>query len=366
MRLVGSAAVAGLGMQARAAVPLRVGQSLPLSGPLGAVLKPIVEGQKALLDDVNSHGGVHGNPVELITLDDAADPATTVANAQRLIDTERVVTLFGFAVVPGLMRTLPLLAERKVPLLAVYNGADNVRQGSQPYLFTTTASVSDEVVKMVQTLTTLKISRWALAHPAGDLGRYTVSVVEAIAMRHDASIVATAPLRADGTNAAEAVQALAATQPQAVLLLAAGGAVLGFLRERHRALHVPVYALSLAGTAAILDQLGTLARGLAVTQVVPYPMRQTTPLTRRFGTAMRKAGLAPTYDRMWGFLNASILVEVLRRAGPNPTPTTIVSTIEHIGVVDIGGYQLDFDGGKHHASSFVDITLVGPGGQYVR
>ena len=46
-----------------------------------------------------------------------------------------------------------------------------------------------------------------------------------------------------------------------------------------------------------------------MTQIVPYTMRQTTPLTRQFGAAMSKAGLAPTYDRMWGgFLNASTLV----------------------------------------------------------
>jgi hypothetical protein len=45
-----------------------------------------------------------------------------------------------------------------------------------------------------------------------------------------------------------------------------------------------------------------------VTRIGPYTMRQTTPLTRQFGAAMSKAGLAPTCDPMWGFLNASILV----------------------------------------------------------
>ena len=129
---------------------------------------------------------------------------------------------------------------------------------------------------------------------------------------------------------------------------------------------MPVYALSLAGTAAMLNLLGDSARGVAVTQVVPYPMRQTTPLTRQFGAAMTKARLAPTYDRMWGYLNASILVEVLRRAGPNPTPASIVSTMERMGTVDIGGYRLNFDSDNHHGSNFVEITMVGTGGQYVR
>jgi branched-chain amino acid transport system substrate-binding protein len=88
---------------------------------------PIVEGQKALLDDANARGGVHGVPIELITLDGAAQPDRTLDNTKRLIDQERVSSLFGFAFVPGLMRALPLINERRMPLVGVYNGADIAR-----------------------------------------------------------------------------------------------------------------------------------------------------------------------------------------------------------------------------------------------
>jgi hypothetical protein len=69
---------------------------------------------------------------------------------------------------------------------------------------------------------------------------------------------------------------------------------------------------------------------------------------------------------MWGFLNASILVEVLRRAGPNPNSNSIVAAIEHMGSVDLGGYRLSFDSDNHHGSHFVEITMIGMNGQYVR
>ena len=81
---------------------------------------------------------------------------------------------------------------------------------------------------------------------------------------------------------------------------------------------------------------------------------------------MTRAQLAPSYDRMWGFLNATILVEVLRRAGPNPTPVGIVGAIEHMGNVDLGGYRLAFDGDNHNGSRFVEITMIGANGRYVR
>jgi ABC-type branched-subunit amino acid transport system substrate-binding protein len=366
-RLAALAALGTPGMRAHAEnAPIRIGQSLPITGPLAPVVQPIAEGQRALLQDVNARGGVNGARIELVTLDDGADPQRTVDNVHRLVEAERVAGLFGFASVPGLMRALPVVTEYRVPLLGVYNGADIVRRGHQPYLFTTTASIGDEVTTMVRTLAAMRVLRLGVAFQDNEFGRFMMPLVEAIAKEHGAEIAVSQPVAPDGTNAEAAVRAVAAKEPQAVLLLAAGNAALGFLRAAHEVVRVPVYALSLVGTTALLEALGPAAHGLAVTQVVPYPWRETSPLTRQFAAAMARAKLTPTYDRMWGYLNASILVEVLRRAGPNPTPASIVAAIEHMGSVDVGGYRLAFDAENHHGSRFVEITMIGPSGKYVR
>lgn len=367
-----AAAIAGAGLMgvgvgpARAAAPLRIGQSLPLTGPLGSVVAPIAQGQKALLDEVNAEGGVRGAPIELITLDDATQPQRTADNAQRLIESERVAALFGFAFVPGLMRALPLVNERKVPLIGVYNGADIARNDANPYLFTTTASLRDEIVTMVRTLAAMNTRSLALAYQNNELGRFIVPLVKSVVQEHQATLAGAVPVEPDGSNGAAAAQAVAAMQPQAILLLAAGSAVLGFMKSLPASARVPVYALSLAGTTALLAQMGPAARGMAFTQVVPFPARQTSALTRRFGALMAKAGLPPTYDRMWGFLNASILVEVLRRAGSNPTPAAITATLERMSDVDLGGYRLAYGPKRRNGSNFVEITIVDHSGRFVR
>jgi branched-chain amino acid transport system substrate-binding protein len=365
-QLAGAALLGGAWPLARAAGVVRVGQSLPLTGPLGAVVGPVFEGQRALLEEVNARGGVYGNRIELITLDDAADAQQTADNARRLIERDRVTSLFGFAVVQGTLRTLPLLAQYKVPLIGLYSGSDIVRETHQPYLFTTTASIRDEVVQMVRTLNSQHSTRFALVYQNNELGRYMLPLVKAIAKEHNASLTVSTPVEPDGSNAQAAAQAVGATQPQAILLLAAGAAALGFMKVARDVARAPVYTLSLAGTTSLLDRLGPAAHGLAVTQIVPYPGRQTSSLTRQFAAAMQKARLAPTYDRMWGYLNASILAEVLRRAGPEPTPAGIIYAIERMNNVDLGGYRLSFDATNHHGSRFVEITMVGPKGEYIR
>ena len=372
--VAGASALAGLRVAAAAvpvrgagaAAPIRIGQSLPLTGPLAAVVKPIAEGQKALLDELNAEGGVRGAPIELLTLDDGAQPDRTATNTHRLIEEDKVTALFGYAFVPGLLRALPLANEKGVPLLGVYNGADIARTKDNPSLFTTTASLADEVSAMVRNLASLNSRKLALAFQNNELGRYMRPLVEAAVQQQQGSLVITVPLEPDGSNASEAAQAVAAKAPEAILLLAAGAAVLGFMKSLPASARVSVYALSLAGTTALLEQIGPAARGMAFTQVVPYPQRQTTPLTRRFAASMAKARLEPTYDRMWGYLNASVLAETLKRSGANPTPATVYAALEKMTDLDIGGYRLSYGPNRHHGSSFVEITVVDHKGRFVR
>jgi branched-chain amino acid transport system substrate-binding protein len=349
---------------ARAAGTLRIGQVLPLTGPLGAVVRPIAEGQKALLDAVNARGGINGATIELVTLDDAAQPARTVEHTRSLLDDPGLIALFGYAFVPGLVQALPLADAKRVPLIGVYNGADNLR--GQPGLFTTTASLRDEVSAMVQNLATLNTRRIVVVYQNNELGRFMLPQVQAVADKSQLKIAGAVALQPDGSNAAEAWTQVTTAEPQAILLLAAGAAVLGFMKTRSTTARVPVYALSLAGTTALVEALGPAARGMAFTQVVPYPMRQTTTLTRNFAAAMTTAKLAPTYDRMWGYLNSSILAEVLRRSGPRPTPAAVTTALERMTEVDIGGYRLAYGAQQRHGSNFVEITMVDANGRYVR
>ncbi|HSI53410.1 MAG: ABC transporter substrate-binding protein [Ramlibacter sp.] len=366
LAMAGAGALGAFTGAADAAPTVRIGQSLPLTGPLGPVVKPIAEGQKARLDELNAEGGVRGARIELLTLDDGAQPDRTAANTQQLIEQDKVTALFGYAFVPGLVRALPLANEKGVPLLGVYNGADIVRTPGNPSLFTTTASLGDEVAAMVRNLATLSTRKLALAFQNNELGRFMRPLVEAAVQQHQGTLVATVALEPDGSNAAAAVQTVASKAPEAILLLAAGAAVMSFMKTLPASARVPVYALSLAGTTSLLEQIGPAARGMAFTQVVPFPLRQTSPLTRAFGAAMAKAGLAPSYDRMWGYLNASVLAEALRRAGPNPTPAMVFAALEKMNDVDIGGYRVSYGPNRHHGSSFVEITVVDHNGKFLR
>jgi branched-chain amino acid transport system substrate-binding protein len=75
--------------------PIRIGASLPLSGPVADVAEPGMNGYQLWADQVNAAGGLLGREVELVILDDGFDQDTVVSNYTRLISEDKVDLLLG-------------------------------------------------------------------------------------------------------------------------------------------------------------------------------------------------------------------------------------------------------------------------------
>jgi len=113
---------------------IRVGTSMPLSGPLAAAGTAALGGLTAYFRAVNDAGGVElangsRRKVRLIHYDDAHDPARAVRNYHRLVDRDQVFALvqtFG----TGANRELMRLADQdKVPHVFVHSGASEFSAG---------------------------------------------------------------------------------------------------------------------------------------------------------------------------------------------------------------------------------------------
>ncbi|HJW10477.1 MAG TPA: ABC transporter substrate-binding protein [Albitalea sp.] len=343
-----------------------IGQSAHLSGPLAPTVVPVIKGQQLALDEVNRKGGIGGRRVRLITLDDAYDPKRCVENVSTLIERDKVLALFGLASTANVGAVLPLLAEKQVPLVGVYTGAPALRAKQHPYFFTTMASYRDEVVQMVRNLATLQRTQIALAYHSSPFGQLMLPVVEEVVKEFGSTLVAKQALELGGQNSLAVCQALGAARPQAVIFMAFGPALVPFVRAARSHIGVPVYAPSIANSKSLLETLGDDARGLAITSILPYPMRATTTLTRDYAAAMGRANLPLDYDHFFGYLNLRVLLEGLRRAGKRPSSQSLVAAIEGMGKVDLGGYTVNYGPNNHHGSSFVDLMIVGPGGRYIR
>ena len=91
---LGTAALAAApAVRAQARGELLLGQSAVLSGPLGKTITALNQGMQLALDQANATGGVHGQSLKLVSLDDELKPEKAIAHYKALAGDHRVVTI---------------------------------------------------------------------------------------------------------------------------------------------------------------------------------------------------------------------------------------------------------------------------------
>ena len=347
---------------------IRLGQTLPLSGPLTELGTEYRDGAQTYFKWINSRGGVHGRKVELLTLDDGYVVDRTTENAKKLLD-EDVFAFFGMFGSANYAALLPLINERSIPSIAPYTGADSLRSANSPTTFWLRASYGDETEKIVDQLTTLGINRIAVFYQDDAFGKAGLAGVEAALAKRKLKVLATGVYDKTKNDVGSAVKAIGAADPQAVVMISTYKPTAAFVKQMRLSGKLPkFFALSVVGVKALNAELGSESAGIAISQVVPFPDSATAPVVREMrqlpAEMLPPAGI--TYTTLEGYIAARVAVEGLRRAGPNPSREKFVSALETLKDYDVGGFPVNYAGGSRLGSRFAEVTIVGKSGKLMR
>ncbi|KRQ02294.1 branched-chain amino acid transport system substrate-binding protein [Bradyrhizobium sp. USDA 4503] len=115
-------AIAGTAAADNGNEAIRIGQTLPYSGPVSG-FGTIGRAQEAFFAKVNAEGGINGRQVKLITLDDAYSPPKTVEQTRKLVEQEEVLMMFGSLGTATNNAVHRYLNSKKIPQLFVLSGA---------------------------------------------------------------------------------------------------------------------------------------------------------------------------------------------------------------------------------------------------
>lgn len=348
-----------------------LGQSLDLSGPLAEMAPDMVSATKVYLDAVNAQGGVHGRRIRMVTLDDGYKPDNSVKNVGKMIADDGVFALCNLTGTANVAAILPLLAKESppVPLISPFTGADLVRAPGLDHVFNIRASYGDEAEKLVQHLTTLGVPRIAVLWVNNGFGKDGLAGVRKSMEKRGQKLHADAPIQADSSDVQQAVAALSASEPDAIIMITAGAPTVSFIKTYRKVSRgARFYTLSVMGTQATLRALGEDGVGVVVTSVVPFPWSQSMPLAREYRAALQKGGFEKnvSFIGLEAYLNAKVLVEGLRRAGKDLTRARFIQALESLRHFDIGGFEVDYGKGVRQGSRFVDLTIIGKGEKFTR
>ncbi|MGR4868256.1 ABC transporter substrate-binding protein [Variovorax sp. LARHSF232] len=343
-----------------------LGQSAMLSGPLGEAALTVQAGARLVFDDINAQGGVAERQLRLIALDDGLQADRAQANYQALLHQHKVFAcVCGTGAAPTLAAA-PLLRESGAPLIGASAVTDSVRDKTQGVAYYTRASWLREAEALVQHLTTLGMTRLAVAHLATPGGQEVKNLIEALLAKQNLLLHASAAVMPDGSGATEAGQALAIKQPQAVIQFMDGGSAAALMRAAWAKGGSPsFYGMSVLSGEVAARLLGAQARGLAISQVTPYPWDGANPDAIHYRRLAELAKVPISYHSYEGYVAGRVVVESLKRIGRELTRARLHAALRSMSM-RVAGMDIDFSGNQHTGSRFVELVQVRPDGRFVR
>ncbi len=372
-KLVGSGALAACGGSARAQsaglsdTRIVLGQSAPFTGAAVQLGLQFHLGAQAFFDTVNARGGVNGRTLEIKRMDDGYEPERCAANTRQLI-ADDVFALFGYIGTPTSLAALPLASAAKVPFFAPFTGAQALREPFNRYAIHVRASYFDETAAIVRQITSIGIKKIAVFYQNDAYGKTGLDGVSRALAALNLEPSALGTVERNTVEVSQAVKDIMAQKPEAIVQIGAYKAVATFVRQARRAgFSGNFYNVSFVGTQALIDELGAEARGVAVSQVMPFPYTPATPLSGEYLAAIReKRGVEPNYSGMEGFVAAKVFTEGVRRAGRALSREGFINAVQGMQNVNLGGFPVDFGPAKHTGSRFVELTLLTEDGRIRR
>lgn len=366
LALLGMVSLATPGM----AADIVVGQVAPFSGALASTGKGLQIGSQVYFNSVNAKGGVHGAKIRVVSKDDQYKVPETINGVKEMLANEKPIALFGLVGTGNVQALLEdgVLDREGVPVVGPRTGAYSLRSPVNPHLFHVRVDYRDEAEKMVAQLAPFGINRIAALYQDDPFGKDGLTGIELAMSKRKLELIAKGSYEKNTTKVEEAVKTISKTNPQAVLMISNTAATAEFIKQ-YRAVDKGAQLLTISVTdpVGVVKAIGPeLARGLVIVTVVPQPHKVVVPLAKEFQQNFKLYGpkdVEPSFSHLEGYLTAKVLVEGLRRAGPNPTRKTLLKELESIERFDVGGYEITYGKGNRAGTNYVDIGIIGPDGK---
>jgi branched-chain amino acid transport system substrate-binding protein len=361
---------------ASAAAQIRIGQTSGFTGPVATSVAEINVGARLYLDHVNAEGGIGGQPIELVSLDDKNQPALAVDNATRLAADPKVVALFLNRGTPHTQAIMPLLAQAHIVLLAPSTGAMALHTPVNPWIFNVRATYQAESERLTRHLGMTRLDKVAICYVDDSFGNDALQGALKVFQESGAKPTVSEAIdkaRPDYTACARKI--VANKQLGALFIGTPVSVAAGVKTLRGAGSAVTVATLSNNAASGFIKELGPQATGVVVSQVFPSERSLATPMiaeASRLAAARNINQLTPAMIE--GFAAAKVLVVALKRAsaeGKGPISRTAVKkALESFNQVDIGGgvggAGLSYSPTDHSGLEYVDLSYIGPDGTFRR
>jgi ABC-type branched-subunit amino acid transport system substrate-binding protein len=359
---------------------IRFGISAPFTGSAKELGNQMKLGVQTAFNLINDAGGIHGRQLKLVTADDGYEPTRTAETMQQLYEKEQVFGFIGNVGTPTAVVGLPYALERKMLFFGAFTGASLLRRDPPDrYVFNYRASYAEETDAVVRYLVKVRglrpdqIAVFAQQDAYGDSGFAGVAKAMRALGGGDESAILRLNYKRNTVDVDDAVARLRAHKIplKAIVMVPTYRAAAKFIEKTRDLYPTMIYTnVSFVGSTALADELMLLgpryANGVIVTQVVPAVDSYASTVLK-YKTALAKyfPGAPPDYVSLEGYVAGSVLLEGLKRVGPQLDTEKLVEALETVRDFDMGlGAPISFGPTEHQGSHKVWGTQLNEYGRY--
>jgi ABC-type branched-subunit amino acid transport system substrate-binding protein len=376
LRLAGVVIPAFLAASLAHGQDILIGQVSSQTSPVTAMnAKGLFAGFNVYLEHVNTQGGVNGRKVKLVNKDDGLNTPKMIELTKEFAADKNVVVLAAYQNTGGMVTLSKenLVQQLGFAMIAPFQGDQAIVGAPNWYPFR--SGYPDEVAAMVKEAVFQQKKRVAIVYQSATFGPALAKHARELAAKDKLNIVAeimieTAQNDKIDASVVEGSKAIAKADPDTILLLMGGRAApatVGAIKKSS-AQDAQIYGMSILPSTAVFAAAGDKARGVVITQAVPFPFSATLPVVSQYQKLMKQ--YAPneplSFTTLEGFIAAKITVEAIKRAGPNPTREKVLKAVSNMGQLDLGGIYVDYSPKARNGWGGVDLTIIGANGKLLR
>jgi branched-chain amino acid transport system substrate-binding protein len=339
---------------------IQIGQSTGLTGNQAVNVKETNEGAMMYIDAVNKSGGVYGEKIEWIAMDDRSDPQLSIENTRELIDNRGVIAMALSRGTANIEAVLPLLNTNGVPMIGPTTGASQLHSPVHKYVFNVRSRYQDEATQLVRHQLSMGINRVAVVYVNDSFGKDALlGAMRGFELSRSKPVWVAAYDRSK-PDFGSMKQSLVKNPPQVVLFIGSGQTVVDAVKVLREQSSATAMTLSNNASAGFVKLLDKHARGFIVSQVFPSEYNIGHEFVReakQLATSRKMDTLSPSM--LEGFATAKVLVEALKRASPQPTRAKLLRVLENFKNFDLGGgLIIQYSPKSHTGLSYTELSIV--------
>jgi branched-chain amino acid transport system substrate-binding protein len=324
---------------------IKIGQTMPFSGPASAYAT-VGRAEAAYFRMINDQGGINGRKINLIAYDDGYNPAKTVEQTRKLVESDEVLLIFGSLGSAQNAAVQKYLNDKKVPQLFVATGATRF---SDPVNFrwTTSANPSYQTEARVYgryVLANYPNAKIGILYQNDDLGKdYVIGLKQALGDKAASMIVAEAAYEPTDPTVDSQIVRLKSAGADVFYDISTPKFAAQAIRKIVELNWKPVHILTINSTSVggVLKPAGLDAsRGIISVNYGKDPDDPTwdnDPGMKRWRAFMDKyypEGDKHSSFNTYGYGNAQTLVNVLRACGDNLTRESVMDHLLNLKDVE--------------------------------